>query len=232
MIRAIAFDLDNTLIDFNTFKRKTANAAAKAMIRHGLKGTVKGIAEEIWDIYGERGIEYQKTFGTLLWEKHGIRDLTRFERIQQAGILAYLDEKFKCLRPYADVPPTLRKLSKRFPLYIITDAPRNKAWQRLVITGLYKFFPDDHVITFDDTKVHKPDPMPFREFLKRTGFKPEEVLFVGDNPERDVKGAKSAGMKTALAAYGWVLSRDSKEKAGYVLKSFKDLQETVRVVKK
>jgi len=36
MKKAILFDMDNTLIDFLTFKKETAKAAAKAMIKQGL----------------------------------------------------------------------------------------------------------------------------------------------------------------------------------------------------
>ena len=32
--------------------------------------------------------------------------------------------------------------------------------------------------------------------------KPGNILFVGDWPERDIKGAKAIGMKTAFAKYG------------------------------
>jgi len=36
MFKAILFDLDNTLIDFLTFKKETAKAAAKAIIKQGM----------------------------------------------------------------------------------------------------------------------------------------------------------------------------------------------------
>lgn len=110
MIQAIAFDIDNTLLDFRYFKDATSLAAATAMVSQGLNGTVDSINREIWDIFEEHGVEYQKTFSTLLWDKHGIRDVNTFERIQQAGITEYLKSKFKNLQPYKDVPLTLKTL--------------------------------------------------------------------------------------------------------------------------
>lgn len=220
MIKAVAFDLDNTLIDFSTFKEKTSRAAADAMLEHGLRAKPDELYRKIWAVYEAKGIEYQKTFSDVLSEYE--LEPNDFERIQQAAISAYLKTKFDVLRPYPQVRKTLETLKRRgMILGIITDAPRNKAWQRLVITGLWDLF--DVVVTHDDTKEFKPSASPFKLFLKKTRLKPEEVLFVGDNPERDVKGAKAAGMKTALAGYGWHLNKDSREKADFHLKSFREL---------
>ena len=222
MIKAVAFDLDNTLIDFHKFKKETARAAAKAMVKAGLKAKPSAVARQIFEVYDKCGIEYQKTFSTLLWSKYKVRHPNTFEKIQQAGITAYLQKKFTVLKPYKDVRPTLKKLRKRrLKLCIVTDAPRNKAWQRLTITGLQDEF--DFVVTFDDTKKLKPSEHPFKVLLKKIKLKPGEVLFVGDNPERDVKGAKKLGMKTALAAYGWHMSKKSRVKPDYTLRRFADV---------
>ena len=37
MLKAITFDLDNTLIDFMSMKRKASDAAANEMVKHGVK---------------------------------------------------------------------------------------------------------------------------------------------------------------------------------------------------
>ncbi len=62
MFKAILFDLDNTLLDFLTFKKETAKAAAKAMIKQGLPATEIEVYGKIFSVYDEKGIEYQKTF--------------------------------------------------------------------------------------------------------------------------------------------------------------------------
>lgn len=230
MFRAIAFDLDNSLIDFRTFKEVTAKAAATAMVKHGLKAKPADVYRQIFAVYDQVGIEHQKTFRDVLLQY----DLTpnEFERAQQAAIQAYIKTKFTALKAYPGVRSTLLKLKKKgIVIGIVSDAPRNKAWQRLVLTGLDDVF--DFVITHHDSGKHKPDPLPFQLFIKQANslarrrgtsrIKPQEVLFVGDNPERDIKGAKKAGFKTALAEYGWVLEKDSKEKPDYYLASFLEI---------
>ena len=44
--------------------------------------------------------------------------------------------------------------------------------------------------------VKKPDPEIFRRALGALKIRPEEAVFVGDNPESDIAGAKAVGMKT------------------------------------
>jgi len=225
MIKAIAFDLDNTLIDFWHFKRETAKAAAQAMVHAGLKAKPAAVADKIFDVYDEYGVEFEKTIGTVLWDKYHIRDYPFFEKVQQAGIVAYQKRSFEVMLPYKDVIPTLDKLKKHYKLFIISDAPRKKAWKRLHMSGLADYF--DEVVTWDDTRVRKPSKLPFKTLFNLTGLKPSEVLFVGDMPDRDIKGAKKAGMKTAWAKYGYDEPYKLKEKPDLILKRFRDLLGTL-----
>ncbi len=221
MIKAILFDLDNTLIDFLTFKKETAKAAAKAMKEQGLPLDEIKAYGRIFSIYDEKGIEYQKTFYDVI--KPFDLEINTAERIQQAAILAYLKKKFEVLRPYPMVKPVLAKLRKNHKLGIVTDAPRNKAWQRLVLTGLENEF--DLVITHQDTMEVKPHPSPFYLALQRLNILAPACLFVGDNPEKDIRGAKEIGMLTCWARYG-SMKKDSD--ADFVIDSFAELPEKLK----
>ena len=218
MFKAILFDLDNTLINFLEFKIETAKAAAKAMVANGLPATEVEAYGKIFTVYDEKGIEYQKTFSDVV-KQYGL-EINLAERVQQAAILAYLQKKFEVLRTYPIVKPTLATLREDYKLGVVTDAPRNKAWQRLIITGLCDYF--EVVITLDDTLAFKPSPGGFNLALKKLNLAAPECLFVGDNPERDIKGAQELGMKTVLAKYGWN-KRKTDIKADYEISRFEDL---------
>ncbi len=222
MFKAILFDLDNTLINFLEFKVETAKAAAKAMVANGLPATEIEAYGKIFTVYDEKGIEYQKTFYEVVRQYN--LEINAAERIQQAAILAYLQKKFEVLRTYPIVKPTLSKLKESHKLGIVTDAPRNKAWQRLILTGLCDYF--DVVITLDDTKAFKPSPGGFNLALKALNLMPEACLFVGDNPERDIAGARELGMRTCLAKYGWS-GRKGGAKADYEIARFEDILRVV-----
>lgn len=220
MIKAIAFDLDGTLVDFLHFKKETARAAAHEMVKHGLDASESDVYDKIFEIYDKKGMEYQKTFADVLSEYD--LSLNEFEKIQQAGIVAYLRTKFGTLRPYPDVLPTLKELREDYKLAVVTDAPRNKAWQRLVMTGLQDSF--DLVITVDDTGKEKPHKMPFEKLVKELELDPEEILFVGDHPEKDIKGAKEMDMKTALVSYS---DFESDGKEDYRIESIREIERKI-----
>jgi len=58
--------------------------------------------------------------------------------------------------------------------------------------GISKFF--KHVFISSELGADKPDPEIFRRALKVINLKPEQVLHVGDDAERDWKAARSAGL--------------------------------------
>ena len=221
--KAVLFDLDNTLLDFWSFKQKAAKAAARAMVRKGLPEKESRVYGRIFKVYDEYGVEYQKTFYQVI---HPYKlEVGQAERIQQAAIVAYLKSKFNSLRPYPGVTSTLRKLKKKTQIGIVTDAPRNKAWMRLVLSRLDGLF--ETVVTTDDTKVKKPHRAPFESALKKLGIKAENALFVGDNNDRDMVGAKNLGMKVCMAKYGEKVPRTKKVKLDYEIRDFRELLEIV-----
>jgi len=52
------------------------------------------------------------------------------------------------------------------------------------------------------TEAKKPDSKGFLEAVKKLGLKPQEVMMVGDWPEKDIEGSKNAGLIACFAKYG------------------------------
>lgn len=197
MIKAIVFDLDNTLVDFMAMKRLAVEAAIRSMIDAGLGLSVEESRQRIDAIYKERGIEFQNVFDQLLYDVFNKVDY----KILSAGIIAYRRAREAALVPYPHVYMTLTELMKRgLKLGVVSDAPAREAWLRLCYLNFHHFF--DAVVTFDDSGERKPSPVPFRKILDRLNVPPSEALMVGDWAERDVVGAAQVGMKTVFARYG------------------------------
>lgn len=225
-LKAIIFDLDNTLLDFSGFKRESAHAAAKAIRQAGVDAPEKELYDEIYRIYGEKGIEYQGTFGDLMHEL-GL-ELHLAEHAKQAAIIAYQKKKYECLKPRSKAIKTLTLLKNKYKLAIVSDAPADKAWQRLILSGLdHFFFP---VVTFSDTGEQKPSSKPFQRALFLLKIKASEALYVGDNPERDIIGAKKAGMHTCLAKYGCIGYQPELDVAEYAIDAIEDVIKVIEEI--
>lgn len=197
MIKAVVFDLDNTLVDFMAMKNQAIDAAIHAMRDAGLRLSPEEIRRRIDAIYAERGIEFQNVFDQLLFDEFSKVD----HKILASGIIAYRRAREAALVLYPHVYLTLIELMKmNLKLAVVSDAPGREAWLRLCYLNLHHIF--DAVVTFDDTHVRKPSREPFVEALKRLGARAEESLMVGDWAERDVVGAAQVGMKTIFARYG------------------------------
>jgi len=192
IIKGILFDLDNTLIDFMKMKRMSCSKAASAKIGAGLAMDFEKLNKELFDYYLNYGIEGDYPFTDFLKEKNAYTDA-----ILASAINVYYRVKNAFLEPYPGVTPMFIKLIRFWiKLGVVTDAPTLKAHLRMDAMKLHGFF--EVVIT----EAKKPDTRGFLEATKKLGLKPEEVMMVGDWPEKDMVGAKNAGLKSCFAKYG------------------------------
>lgn len=217
MIKAVVFDLDNTLVDFMAMKKTAIDAAITAMIDAGFELSYDQVKSHIDRIYNEQGIEYQRVFDQLLHEALGKVDY----KILSAGIIAYRRAREAALKPYPHATATVMELVRNnIKLAVVSDAPTLEAWLRLSYINFHHFF--QAVVTFDDTKERKPSPKPFLTALEKIGVQPHEALMVGDWAERDMVGAKNVGMQTAFAKYGDAFGNQNVV-ADFVLNDIADL---------
>lgn len=219
-IRAILFDLDNTLVDFIFMKEESCRAAAKGMVAAGLPMDGDQAYGELMRAYFSVGIESDSAFSEFLKSKGCFS-----HKILAAAINAYLDAKSKCLKPYANVKAVLAELQSRGVfICIVTDAPKTKAYQRLLAMGIEPYF--RFVVGYEDTNNLKNTGLPFKLALKLLrkelpDIANSEILMVGDSLERDVIPAKKFGLKAAWAKYGQKTSSSSI--ADYELEEIADL---------
>ena len=220
MIKAVLFDLDNTLIDFMKMKKMCVENAADAMIDAGLEMKKKEATEKLFKEYWKIGIEHDQIFQIFLEKVDGEINY----KILGSAIAAYRKTVITYLEPYPHVIPTLTELKTRgIKIGIVTDAPKIKAWIRLCALKLH-YYPDT-VITAEDAGERKPSTKPFKKALKELQVKPKECLMVGDWIDRDAEGAKKLGIKTCFAKYGHIQGKT--EGADYTINDIKELLELI-----
>jgi len=197
MIKAVIFDLDNTLLDFMKMKEYAVKAAIAGMIEAGLDIDDEESYKTIVSIYEEEGWENQQVFNYFLDRTVGEVN----NKYLAAAIVAYRRAREANLLLYPNVNHTLVELMKAgIKLAVVSDAPSREAWMRIYYLNLHHHF--DFVLTFDDTNARKPSPIPFQMALKELKTEPSETLMVGDWPERDVAGANNLGIRSIFARYG------------------------------
>jgi len=92
---------------------------------------------------------------------------------------------------YPEALEVLEKFSPRFQLAVVSNFD-GRLRMILEHLGVSKFF--KHVFLSSELGADKPDPEIFRRALNLIHLNPNEVLHVGDDPERDWKAAAAAGL--------------------------------------
>lgn len=84
------------------------------------------------------------------------------------------------------------KLRKNYKVYLFSNTTEISHTHNKT-TGIYKYF-DDVFLSFK-MKLMKPEPVFFRQVMKKTGFKADEYLLV-DDTEENLKTAQKLGLHT------------------------------------
>ena len=192
-IRALAFDLDGTLVD-----SLPGLASAIDNMLTDLQLPVAG-AERIstWigngaDIMVERALTWaqnQAPQESVLREARVLFDNHYANSVEAGSVL------------YPQVQETLAKLAEnKVPLAIVTNKPTPFVAPLLRSLGIDTYF--SLVIGGDDVAAKKPHPAPLFMVLGKFGLLPQELLFVGDS-RNDILAAKAAGCPCVGMTYGY-----------------------------
>ncbi len=199
MLKAIVFDLDNTLENYSIAER-IAELKLSRFVEKEL-----GVNHKVFlELFHKYKISYSKKpntprdYSRALWMKRVFSDLKVdvSDAIIKKFEVFLWDEVNKRVRLFKNTRSVLSSLSKRFKLGLISDSDGDKSFKldRIKHLGIKKYFKT--IVTSDDTGFNKPDKRVFLLVLKRLRVKPEETIMVGDNLKTDMIGAKSVGMKT------------------------------------
>lgn len=225
MIKAVFFDLDDTLVETTKLADMARRNAVENMIRHGLPVDFETAYKELMELIKEYGSNFGKHFDYLLRRL----DVPYDPKIVTAGVIAYHNTKFAYLKSVKGARKVLLDLKKEgYKLAIITDGDPLKQWEKILRLELDEFF--DDVFISDYLGVRKPHPKIFEKALRRMGALPEESVMVGDRLYSDIYGAKKVGMHTIWFRYGKYANRELEyiDYADFQVRVLEDVVEIVR----
>jgi putative hydrolase of the HAD superfamily len=99
-------------------------------------------------------------------------------------------------RPYEDAVPALRALRQDGHALVVASNWDCSLPDWLAPAGLLELV--DGVVTSADVGAAKPDPRVFRRALELAGVAAGEAVHVGDSLDKDVWGARAAGIRAVL----------------------------------
>jgi putative hydrolase of the HAD superfamily len=105
---------------------------------------------------------------------------------------AYREKVADSLVEVEGVAGLLADLREEYALGLLTNGPTEAQLSKLDRFDWVDHF--DAVVVTGDLDAGKPDERAFRAVLSDLGVEPEEAVYVGDDLEADVKGARNAGM--------------------------------------
>jgi len=229
-LKAVFFDIDDTLYSTTEFAEKARRLAVEAMRRHGLRLPAEHLLRELNEVISEFSSNYEYHFDKLLLRlPRRTFDGVNPAVLVAAGVQAYHDAKSRLLRPYPDVPPVLERLARTDLVRgIITAGREVKQADKLLRLGLYPFFTPTAIFISDQIGISKPNPKLFQKACEELGLTPGEGMYVGDHPVQDIDPANALGMKTVRILRGKHAPEQGRTKATYTLKSFKELLTLLR----
>jgi len=205
-IKAIVFDVGNTLFDVNG-NVKTALDAMVHILR--VSGVNMPNRNKIYRLFSESlyrcRIPHTDTYFLedqhfrVFLKKLGVKE---FDPLFQLAKATYRGVANELLMPNPKLISLLIKLKSKYKLGVLSDSRSDVARSILFKIGVLGFF--DVVVVSEDLGVEKPNQLLFKKVVSELRCSPEEVVYVGDRLERDIAGGNRAGMKTV-----WIVPKKS-----------------------
>ncbi len=193
MIKAVLFDLDDTLYDEFEFV-KGGFRAVSAFVSKEKETNQDILYETLIDVLQKEGSGH--TFDIAL-KKLGLYE----EKLVPKLVQIYRKHKPK-LFPYRDASIVLQALKKTHRLGLITDGNERVQRNKVQALRVKRFF---DVLIFTNhygLDKQKPALFAYQKALGMLNVKPAEALYVGDDPSKDFVGAKKVGIKTVRLLRG------------------------------
>ncbi|WP_036567235.1 HAD family hydrolase [Oceanospirillum beijerinckii] len=196
-IKAVVFDLDDTLWDVNPVIRRAEqvhyqwlnNRAPKLTARFTIR-ELKGYRISLAQRHPELSHFVTRSRMKALHECLLLSGYSESEtqQISEQAFAVFWQARNQ-IEPFPYAIEALEGLKRDYLVGALSNGNAD-----VFQTPLGEWF--DFAFSAEGLSVAKPDARAFQAVLDHLDCQPDEIAFVGDNPEHDIEGAKAMGMKT------------------------------------
>jgi HAD superfamily hydrolase (TIGR01509 family) len=201
-MKLVIFDLDDTLVDFET-TRKTAYARMGELLdREGIDSAAfldacAKVDRPLFMQFEQGLITREEYRNRRFSDPFGLIGLAPRVELSRRLNRLFMDVVNDTPVLYPDVRPVLQALRDQgLSTAILTNGPSDGQRRKLKATGLDQCV--DHVAIGEETGFSKPLEQAFHGVVDRFGLPRAHALMVGDHPELDYEGARRAGLQALL----------------------------------
>jgi FMN hydrolase / 5-amino-6-(5-phospho-D-ribitylamino)uracil phosphatase len=193
-VRAIAFDLDNTLWDVEPVIARAEQRLVEWMREHCPRIPQQVSIEDMRTAReqlarDEPGKAHDMTYlRTAALARHA-RACGYDEEIAARAFEVFFAARNE-LEPFDDVRPALERMRVRYRLASLSNGNADLA--RIGLAGLFAVS-----LNAREIGVAKPHPRCFQRLAQELRLAPKEILYAGDDPLLDVEAARASGLRTA-----------------------------------
>lgn len=221
-IKAIFFDLDDTLMDtYGQLVLKAHKEACQAMIEAGLNIAL----DELYNKRLELIKHYPRQEINELLANHYNHSQ---EQIIQAGFNSYYNTDVGGIKTFPGVPSLLNTLKNCFELFLVTTGSPRTQKMKVQELQIASFFKDLYYVNMAANESKKEA---FEYLFENHDLQPQVVLVVGDRVNNEISIANQLGCSTVWMKHGefsHIQPESEHEKPDYTIGNINELLEIVQ----
>lgn len=227
MIKAVIFDLDDTLYDYETINQQAMEAVCQKFTK-----ILEISLEEFKEAFQWGKQETKRTMHDCASRHNRIIYFQKASEYLQINPIEYTLDMYETywghmLEHMTLFPGVLEMLEhlkrENIKIAVCTDLTAHIQHRKLKKLGIWEYI--DVLVTSEEADAEKPDKRIFELIIKKLHMQPQELLYVGDNLKKDIIGSRDAGMLPI-----WFNIKGNGKTCGAASTEIKSFQELEKVI--